>query len=147
MNLLYFLFGLSSLPPIFCIIYYLSTHPPIHPSHPSIHHPTQSTHQYLHLVHLTLVFILVFTMIPIHPCVHYPCVRLSICPSNHITYPLLIFVKFYIFPQTAKYKLEPPHYDGVQCLSIRGTALFSGSRDNSIKKWDYTTQDLQQVLN
>ncbi|XP_031568029.1 kinesin-like protein KIF21A [Actinia tenebrosa] len=48
--------------------------------------------------------------------------------------------------QTSKYKLEPPHYDGVQCLSIRGTALFSGSRDNSIKKWDYTTQDLQQHL-
>ncbi|KAK3701859.1 hypothetical protein QZH41_019587 [Actinostola sp. cb2023] len=48
--------------------------------------------------------------------------------------------------QYPKYKLEPPHYDGVQCLSIRGTALFSGSRDNSIKKWDYTTHQLQQHL-
>ena len=47
--------------------------------------------------------------------------------------------------QSAKSKLEPPHYDGVQSLALKGNYLFSGSRDNSIKKWNIQTQQLIQV--
>lgn len=32
-------------------------------------------------------------------------------------------------------QLEPPHYDGVQCLAFSGDLLFSGSRTSQIKKW------------
>ncbi|XP_068706448.1 kinesin-like protein KIF21A [Montipora foliosa] len=46
--------------------------------------------------------------------------------------------------QSARNKLEPPHYDGVQSLALKGKYLFSGSRDNSIKKWDIETQQLVQ---
>ncbi|XP_078536066.1 kinesin-like protein KIF21A isoform X4 [Lissotriton helveticus] len=43
---------------------------------------------------------------------------------------------------------EPPHYDGIEALSIIGDNLFSGSRDNGIKKWDLARKDLvQQVPN
>ena len=49
------------------------------------------------------------------------------------------------FLQSAKSKLEPPHYDGVQSLALKGKYLFSGSRDNSIKKWNTETQQLVQV--
>ncbi|XP_054278037.1 kinesin-like protein KIF21A [Macrosteles quadrilineatus] len=38
--------------------------------------------------------------------------------------------------------LEPPHYDGIQSLAIRGHELFSGSRDSIIKKWDLDKQEL-----
>lgn len=48
--------------------------------------------------------------------------------------------------QSARNKLEPPHYDGVQSLALTGKYLFSGSRDNSIKKWDIETQQLVQHL-
>jgi WD40 repeat protein len=41
--------------------------------------------------------------------------------------------------------LDPPHYDGVQSLVLHGNMLFSGSRDNSIKKWDLGKQELVQV--
>lgn len=44
-----------------------------------------------------------------------------------------------------KFTLEPPHYDGVQCLAHRGTSLFSGSRDMCIKKWNLDDQSLVQV--
>ena len=47
--------------------------------------------------------------------------------------------------QSARSKLEPPHYDGVQSLALKGNYLFSGSRDNSIKKWNIETQQLIQV--
>jgi len=47
--------------------------------------------------------------------------------------------------QSARSKLEPPHYDGVQSLALKGNYLFSGSRDNSIKKWNIQTQQLIQV--
>ena len=50
-----------------------------------------------------------------------------------------------ILLQSARSKLEPPHYDGVQSLALKGKYLFSGSRDNSIKKWDIETQQLTQV--
>lgn len=30
--------------------------------------------------------------------------------------------------------LNPPHYDGIECLLMRGSALYSGSRDTCIKK-------------
>nr|XP_058952852.1 kinesin-like protein KIF21A [Pocillopora verrucosa] len=48
--------------------------------------------------------------------------------------------------QSAKSKLEPPHYDGVQSLALKGKYLFSGSRDNSIKKWNIETQQLIQHM-
>ena len=35
-----------------------------------------------------------------------------------------------------RFNLDPPHYDGVQCLSLSGTSLVSGSRDACIKLWD-----------
>jgi len=35
-----------------------------------------------------------------------------------------------------RFNLDPPHYDGVQCLSLNGTSLVSGSRDACIKLWD-----------
>ncbi|KAL1117595.1 hypothetical protein AAG570_003910, partial [Ranatra chinensis] len=38
--------------------------------------------------------------------------------------------------------LEPPHYDGIQCLAIAGNTLFSGSRDCIIKKWNLDSNDL-----
>ena len=42
--------------------------------------------------------------------------------------------------------LEPPHYDGIQCLVVAdGDTLFSGSRDACIKKWDLERQTLLQV--
>ncbi|XP_016006064.2 kinesin-like protein KIF21B isoform X2 [Rousettus aegyptiacus] len=46
------------------------------------------------------------------------------------------------------HNFEPPHYDGIECLAIHGDVLFSGSRDNGIKKWDLEQQELiQQVPN
>lgn len=43
------------------------------------------------------------------------------------------------------HNFEPPHYDGIECLAIQGDILFSGSRDNGIKKWDLEQQELMQV--
>ncbi|XP_074125580.1 kinesin-like protein KIF21A isoform X8 [Sminthopsis crassicaudata] len=46
------------------------------------------------------------------------------------------------------HNFEPPHYDGIEALTIQGDNLFSGSRDNGIKKWDLSQKDLlQQVPN
>ncbi|XP_074050949.1 kinesin-like protein KIF21A isoform X7 [Macrotis lagotis] len=46
------------------------------------------------------------------------------------------------------HNFEPPHYDGIETLTIQGDNLFSGSRDNGIKKWDLSQKDLlQQVPN
>ncbi|XP_023567192.1 kinesin-like protein KIF21A [Octodon degus] len=46
------------------------------------------------------------------------------------------------------HNFEPPHYDGIEALTIQGDSLFSGSRDNGIKKWDIAQKDLlQQVPN
>ncbi|XP_068171730.1 kinesin-like protein KIF21B isoform X2 [Antennarius striatus] len=44
------------------------------------------------------------------------------------------------------HNFEPPHYDGIECLAIHGDMLFSGSRDNGIKKWDLEQQDLTQQI-
>ncbi|CAG5134474.1 unnamed protein product, partial [Candidula unifasciata] len=46
-----------------------------------------------------------------------------------------------------KYNLEPPHYDGIQSLALRGNVLFSGSRDMCIKKWDLTSAQLRHSIN
>ena len=43
------------------------------------------------------------------------------------------------------HNFEPPHYDGIECLCVQGDVLFSGSRDNGIKKWDLDQQELTQV--
>ncbi|XP_067001176.2 kinesin-like protein KIF21A isoform X2 [Anabrus simplex] len=48
---------------------------------------------------------------------------------------------------TPKMNLNPPHYDGIQSLAIRGEILFSGSRDMCIKKWDLSKPELIQSLN
>ncbi|XP_066522995.1 kinesin-like protein KIF21A isoform X2 [Hoplias malabaricus] len=46
------------------------------------------------------------------------------------------------------HNFEPPHYDGIESLVVQGDCLFSGSRDNGIKKWDLAHKDLlQQVPN
>ncbi len=42
-----------------------------------------------------------------------------------------------VVPPTAN--LDPPHYDGVECMALRGDMLFSASRDTCIKKWDLST--------
>lgn len=44
------------------------------------------------------------------------------------------------------HNFEPPHYDGIEALAIMGDNLFSGSRDNGIKKWDLSQKDLLQVI-
>uniref|UniRef100_A0A8C5RXJ4 Kinesin family member 21B n=1 Tax=Laticauda laticaudata TaxID=8630 RepID=A0A8C5RXJ4_LATLA len=44
------------------------------------------------------------------------------------------------------HNFEPPHYDGIECLAIQGDILFSGSRDNGIKKWDLEQQELIQQI-
>ncbi|XP_043277094.1 kinesin-like protein KIF21A isoform X2 [Venturia canescens] len=43
--------------------------------------------------------------------------------------------------------LAPPHYDGVECLAVNGSTLFSGSRDMCIKRWDLSRMELVQSLN
>ncbi|XP_072829098.1 kinesin-like protein KIF21A isoform X4 [Vicugna pacos] len=46
------------------------------------------------------------------------------------------------------HNFEPPHYDGIEALTMQGDNLYSGSRDNGIKKWDLAQKDLlQQVPN
>ncbi|XP_061640693.1 kinesin-like protein KIF21B isoform X2 [Phyllopteryx taeniolatus] len=44
------------------------------------------------------------------------------------------------------HNFEPPHYDGIECLAVQGDVLFSGSRDNGIKKWDLGQQELTQQI-
>ncbi|XP_034441163.1 kinesin-like protein KIF21B isoform X2 [Hippoglossus hippoglossus] len=44
------------------------------------------------------------------------------------------------------HNFEPPHYDGIECLAVQGDVLFSGSRDNGIKKWDLEHQELTQQI-
>lgn len=44
------------------------------------------------------------------------------------------------------HNFEPPHYDGIEALTIQGDNLFSGSRDNGIKKWDLAQKGLLQVI-
>ncbi|XP_059982506.1 kinesin-like protein KIF21B isoform X2 [Lagenorhynchus albirostris] len=44
------------------------------------------------------------------------------------------------------HNFEPPHYDGIECLAIQGDVLFSGSRDNGVKKWDLAQQELMQQI-
>jgi len=46
-----------------------------------------------------------------------------------------------------KMNLDPPHYDGIQCMAVSGDTLFSASRDTCIKKWDLKTQELVKSLN
>lgn len=43
------------------------------------------------------------------------------------------------------HNFEPPHYDGIESLTVQADELFSGSRDNGIKKWDLSRKDLLQV--
>lgn len=43
------------------------------------------------------------------------------------------------------HNFEPPHYDGLEGLAVQGDVLFSGSRDNGIKKWDLEQYELTQV--
>ncbi|XP_052738469.1 kinesin-like protein KIF21A [Bicyclus anynana] len=44
--------------------------------------------------------------------------------------------------------MEPPHYDGVQALYLRGNFLYSASRDSSLKCWSLTDNTLtHSVMN
>ncbi|XP_067951949.1 kinesin-like protein KIF21A [Watersipora subatra] len=40
------------------------------------------------------------------------------------------------YPIQAKFTMDPPHYDGVQCLAHRQDILFSGSRDMRYQKME-----------
>ncbi|XP_075870275.1 kinesin-like protein KIF21B isoform X3 [Nelusetta ayraudi] len=44
------------------------------------------------------------------------------------------------------HNFEPPHYDGLEGLAVQGDVLFSGSRDNGIKKWDLEQCELTQQI-
>lgn len=64
------------------------------------------------------------------------------------------YVKVFDVPEGAlgavapSHNFEPPHYDGIEALAVQGDSLFSGSRDNGIKKWDLAQKVLlQQVPN
>ncbi|XP_051975444.1 kinesin-like protein KIF21A isoform X3 [Xyrauchen texanus] len=64
------------------------------------------------------------------------------------------YIKMFDVSETAvgsispSHNFEPPHYDGIESLVVQGDCLFSGSRDNGIKKWDLSRKDLlQQVPN
>jgi len=48
--------------------------------------------------------------------------------------------------QMPRHNLEPPHYDGVESLVIKDETLFSGSRDNSIKKWNLHNYQLKHHM-
>uniref|UniRef100_H3BE86 Kinesin-like protein KIF21B n=1 Tax=Latimeria chalumnae TaxID=7897 RepID=H3BE86_LATCH len=85
------------------------------------------------------------------------CLTVNQTPSNHdlvITGSKDHYVKrFEVAEGTIgnigpAHNFEPPHYDGIECLAIQGDVLFSGSRDNGIKKWDLDQQELiQQIPN
>ncbi|XP_069800719.1 kinesin-like protein KIF21B isoform X2 [Dendropsophus ebraccatus] len=64
------------------------------------------------------------------------------------------YVKMFVLPcgwggsVSPTYNLEPPHYDGIECLTVQDNVLCSGSRDNGVKKWDIPRHELiQQVPN
>jgi WD40 repeat protein len=38
--------------------------------------------------------------------------------------------------------LDPPHYDGIESLLIKGSELYSGSRDTCIKRWDMNKAEM-----
>ncbi|XP_069094988.1 kinesin-like protein KIF21B isoform X2 [Pleurodeles waltl] len=85
------------------------------------------------------------------------CLTVNRTPSNHdlvITGSKDHYVKMFEIGDGTlgnlgpTHNFEPPHYDGIECLSIQGNILFSGSRDNGIKKWDMEQQELiQQIPN
>ncbi|XP_074600654.1 kinesin-like protein 31E isoform X2 [Brevipalpus obovatus] len=43
------------------------------------------------------------------------------------------------------YTLTPPHYDGIEALTISGDLLFSASRDGCIKRWDLSMSSYRLV--
>eukprot|EP00057_Strongylocentrotus_purpuratus_P013077 XP_011667551.1 PREDICTED: kinesin-like protein KIF21A [Strongylocentrotus purpuratus] len=47
---------------------------------------------------------------------------------------------------TSSFNFDPPHYDGIQSMAIRGNSLFSGSRDACIKKWDLDQKQLSKAM-
>ncbi|XP_026320009.1 kinesin-like protein KIF21B isoform X2 [Hyposmocoma kahamanoa] len=47
-----------------------------------------------------------------------------------------------------RHLLQPPHYDGVQALALYGDALYSASRDTSLKRWNLADNTLtHSVMN
>lgn len=74
----------------------------------------------------------------------------QLCPQCHLLPAAALPQVFEIMEGTVgnigpTHNFEPPHYDGIECLAIQGDVLFSGSRDNGIKKWDLEQQELIQV--
>ncbi|XP_041467223.1 kinesin-like protein KIF21A [Lytechinus variegatus] len=47
---------------------------------------------------------------------------------------------------TSSFNFDPPHYDGIQSMAIKGNSLFSGSRDACIKKWDLEQKQLTKAM-
>lgn len=43
--------------------------------------------------------------------------------------------------------LDPPHYDGIECLALHENTLFSASRDTCIKKWNLESNELVRSIN
>jgi len=80
-------------------------------------------------------------------------------PSHHMDTNYVItgskdhYIKVFDVPEnkggviTPKISLDPPHYDGIQCMTISGDTLFSASRDMCIKKWNLQTEELVKSLN
>uniref|UniRef100_A0A8C9MSH5 Kinesin family member 21B n=1 Tax=Serinus canaria TaxID=9135 RepID=A0A8C9MSH5_SERCA len=79
------------------------------------------------------------------------CLTVNQTASNHdlvVTGSKDHYVKGMVGNISPTHNFEPPHYDGIECLAIQGDVLFSGSRDNGIKKWDLEQQELiQQIPN
>jgi len=48
--------------------------------------------------------------------------------------------------QMPRTNLEPPHYDGIESLAMKDDVIFSGSRDNTIKKWNYSNHSLEHHM-
>ncbi|TRY72220.1 hypothetical protein TCAL_03875, partial [Tigriopus californicus] len=48
---------------------------------------------------------------------------------------------------TPTHNLDPPHYDGIECLALYEDTLFSASRDTCIKKWNLQSRDLVRSIN
>eukprot|EP00095_Tigriopus_kingsejongensis_P007989 maker-scaffold269_size230758-snap-gene-0.23 protein:Tk07989 transcript:maker-scaffold269_size230758-snap-gene-0.23-mRNA-1 annotation:"kinesin-like protein kif21a-like" len=63
------------------------------------------------------------------------------------------YVKVFNVPEgkggviTPTHNLDPPHYDGIECLALHEDTLFSASRDTCIKKWNLQSRDLVRSIN
>lgn len=47
---------------------------------------------------------------------------------------------------TSSHTFDPAHQDSVESLAVHGDIFYSGSRDYYIKKWDFASKQLLQVI-